>query len=94
MVNKTFFEMYLRCLTGAKPKDWVKWVTWVEYYYNTSWHFAIKTTLFEAVYGRSPPNLLSYVMGTARTPKVDESLCARDRILEHLELIWLLPKTG
>ena len=30
VVNKTL-EMYFRCLTGAKPKDWVRWVTWVEY---------------------------------------------------------------
>ena len=77
MVNKTL-EMYLRCLTGAKPKDKVRWVTWAEYRYITSWHFSIKTTLFEAVYRRPPPNLLSYVLGTAKSPEVDESLCAID----------------
>ena len=77
-------EMYLRCLTGPKPKDWVRWVSWAEYCYNTSWHSATQTTFFEAVYGRAPPNLLSYVPGIAQSLEVDESLHAWDRTLELL----------
>ena len=77
VVNRTL-EMYLRCLTRAKPKDWVRWIPWTEYCYNTSWHSATKTTPFEAVYGRPPPNLLSYVPGTAKLLEVEETLSARD----------------
>ena len=76
--------MYLRCLTGSTPKDWVRWVPWAEYCYNTSWHSATKITPFEAVYERPPLNLLSYVPGTARSLEVDEVLRARDRTLELL----------
>ena len=76
--------MYLRCLTGAKPKDWVLWILWAEYCYNTSWHSAFKTTPFQVVYGRPPPNLLSYVPGMANATEVDETLRARDHTLELL----------
>ncbi|EXB37930.1 hypothetical protein L484_008556 [Morus notabilis] len=71
--------MYLRWLTRAKPKDWVWWVPWAEYCYNTSWHSATKTTPFAAVYGRAPPTLLSYVAGTTDLIEVDETLRARDQ---------------
>ena len=81
VVNRTL-EMYLRCLTGAKPKDWVSWLPWAKYCYNTSWHSATKITPFEVVYGRPPPNLLSYVLGIAKLLKVEETLSARDCTLE------------
>ena len=77
-------KMYLRCLTRVKPKDWVPQVPWVEYCYNTSQHLATNITPFEAIYGIPPPNLLSYVPRTTRSPEVDKVLCARDRTLELL----------
>ena len=76
--------MYLRCLTGAKPNDWVCWVPRAEYCYNTSWHSTTKATPFEAVYGRPPPNLLRYVPGTTKSTEVDETLHAQDWTLELL----------
>ena len=77
-------EMYLKCLIRAKPKDWVHWVPWAEYCYNTSWHSATKTTPFEAVYGRPLPSLLSYVPGITKSIEVEETLRARDQTLELL----------
>ena len=71
-------EVYLRCLTGAKPKDWVRWVPWAEYCYNTSWHSATKITLFQTVYGRAPPNLLSHVPGTTKVAEMDKTFRTRD----------------
>jgi hypothetical protein len=64
VVNRTL-EMYPRCFTGDKPRDWVKWLSWVEYTYNTSCHSSMGKTPFEVVYGRSPPTLLTYILGTA-----------------------------
>lgn len=56
-VNKCL-ETYLRCFTRSKPKQWPKWLTWAEYWYNTNYHGAIQMTPFEALYGRDPPTLL------------------------------------
>jgi hypothetical protein len=79
-------EMYLRCFTGDKPKDWVKWLPWVEYTYNTSWHSSTEKTPFELVYGRLAPNLLSYVPGTARVESVEQMLRERDVVFRQVRI--------
>jgi hypothetical protein len=85
VVNRTM-EMYLRCVTGDKPKEWVKWLPWVEYMYNTSWHSSTGKTPFELVYGRPAPTLLSYIPGTARVESVGKELEDRDVILREVRL--------
>lgn len=35
VVNRVI-GMYLRCLSGDRPKDWLRWLPWVEFYYNSS----------------------------------------------------------
>uniref|UniRef100_A0A2N9EXV4 RNA-directed DNA polymerase n=1 Tax=Fagus sylvatica TaxID=28930 RepID=A0A2N9EXV4_FAGSY len=84
VVNRTL-EMYLRCFTNTKPNQWVKWLAWAEYCYNTGWHSAIRKTPFEAVYGREPPTLLTYVLGSARVASVEEELLQRDQVLKILK---------
>ena len=79
-VNKTI-AMYLRCLTGDRPRDWLDWLPWAEYCYNTSFHSALRTSPFTVVYGRSPPTLLPYQQGSARTDTVDTLLANRDAFL-------------
>ncbi|KAA8540964.1 hypothetical protein F0562_024898 [Nyssa sinensis] len=69
---------------GSQPKKWVEWIPWAEFSYNTSIHSATKITPFEAVYGKPPPILLTYVPGTARVQAVDEYLQDRDQILREL----------
>jgi hypothetical protein len=78
-VNKVL-AMYLRCVTGDCPRAWVDWLPWAEYCYNTSFHTALRTTLFQVVYGRPPPPLLPYKAGTASTEAVDD-LRQRDEFL-------------
>lgn len=84
MVNETL-EMYLHCFASAKPKQWVKWLSWEEFCYNTSWHSTIKQTPFEVVYGREPPSFLAYIPGTAKVAAVEEELIRRDQVLEDLK---------
>jgi transposase InsO family protein len=50
-------ENYLRCMAFQRPKKWAKWVPMAEWWYNTNFHTAIKTTPFEALYGYTPPQL-------------------------------------
>ena len=71
VVNQTL-EMYLRCFTSSRPKEWARWILWAQFCYNSSGHSSTKKTPFEVVYGRKPLTLLSYVAGTAKTEAVDK----------------------
>ncbi|WVZ24525.1 hypothetical protein V8G54_003069 [Vigna mungo] len=53
-------EMYLRCYTYASPKEWVKFLPWAEFWYNTAYHHSSGMTPFKVVYGREPPQLIQY----------------------------------
>jgi hypothetical protein len=44
-VNKAI-AMYLRCITGDRPRDWLDWLPWAEFCYNSSFHTALRTTPF------------------------------------------------
>ncbi|XP_068636041.1 uncharacterized protein [Aristolochia californica] len=77
VVNRTL-AMYLRCFLGDTPQQWVRWLAWAEYCYNTSYHTALGTTPFQVVYGREPPRLLSYEPGSSRIAALDQALADRD----------------
>jgi hypothetical protein len=83
IVNKTI-AMYLRCITGDRPRAWLDWLPWAEYCYNTSYHSALKATPFEVVFGRSPPALLPYTEGSAAIETVDNMLRDRDAFLQDV----------
>src|SRR4051812_2681644 len=69
VVNKVI-AMYLRRVTGDRPRDWVDWLAWTEHYYNTSYHSALHPTPFEVVYVCPPPAMLPYEPGTTRSETV------------------------
>jgi hypothetical protein len=73
--------MYLRCLSGDKAKDWVRWLPWAKYYYNTSHHTSLRTTTFNLEYGRDPPALRSFDTRTTKVPTIDDLLTQRDYFL-------------
>jgi hypothetical protein len=50
-------ETYLKCMVFENPKKWVRWLPMAEWWYNITYHFAIHTTPFEALYGYAPPHL-------------------------------------
>ncbi|KAJ1254899.1 hypothetical protein BS78_K310000 [Paspalum vaginatum] len=76
--------MYLRCITGDRPRAWVDWLSWAEYCYNTSYHSALRTTPFKVVYGRDPLALVPYQQGTASCQPIDEMLWERDIFLSEV----------
>jgi transposase InsO family protein len=55
-VNKVI-TMYLCCLVGDRPRQWLKWLPWAEYCYNTAFQSSIRTSPFKGVYGRDPPSI-------------------------------------
>ncbi|KAM1036280.1 hypothetical protein ACFX2A_040313 [Malus domestica] len=71
-------ETYLRCFVGNKPKNWVKWLPWAEWNYNTSYHTSSKFTPFELVYGYPPLHVTSYELSTAKMDSVEQELIERD----------------
>ena len=52
--------------------------------YNMSFNNAFRATPFEVVYGRPPPSILPYTLGTARTEAADALLRSRDDILAEV----------
>ncbi|KAK1661786.1 hypothetical protein QYE76_049945 [Lolium multiflorum] len=83
VVNKVI-AMYLRCVTGDRPRAWVDWLSWAEYCYNTSFHSALRATPFEVVYGRPAPPIIPVDSATARTEIAGELIRARDEVLAEV----------
>jgi hypothetical protein len=83
-VNMTI-NMYLRCMTGDRPSVWLEWLPWAEFCYNSSYHSALKATPFQVIYGRSPPPIPPYQIGTAKTETVDTMLSERDEFLIEVQ---------
>ena len=73
--------MYLRCITGDRPRAWLDWLPWAEYCYNTAFQSSLHTTPFQVVYGRPPPALLQYTANSAQTSTVDSLLQDRDAFI-------------
>ena len=83
-------ETFLLCFCGEKPKEWVKWIPWAEYWYNTTYQRALGVTPFQVVYGRLPPPLIYYGERDTTNSMLDEQLKERDVVLgalrEHLRV--------
>lgn len=47
-------ETYLRCFISSCPSRWSKWLPLAEFWYNTTYHSAIKMSPFMALYGHPP----------------------------------------
>ena len=84
VVNRCL-ETYLRCMTGERPKEWSKWLSLAEYWYNTNFHTSIQTTPYEVVYGQPPPSPIAYVQGQSHVDAVDRSLSAREAAVRLLK---------
>jgi len=85
VVNK-IIAMYLRCLTRDRPRQWVKWLPWAEYVYNTSFQSAVRETPFKIVYGRDPPCIRSYEPGELRVAAVAQNMAEHQEFLDDVRL--------
>ncbi|KAA0059954.1 retrotransposon polyprotein [Cucumis melo var. makuwa] len=89
VVNRSV-EAYLRCFCGERPKEWIKWIHWVEYWYNTTYQRSLGVSLFQAVYGSTPPPLVFYGDHSTTNSTLDDQLKQRDIALgalkEHLRV--------
>jgi hypothetical protein len=83
-VNKCL-ETYLRCFSSERKNQWAQWLPLAEWWYNTSYHTATHMSPFEAVYGKKPPSVLSYLPGVSKVQTVDQLLIVREDILHTLK---------
>ena len=47
-------EIYLRCSVGDSPKTWKSWLAHAEFWYNSTYHYALVCSPFTALYGHEP----------------------------------------
>ncbi|KAL0556564.1 hypothetical protein IC582_005078 [Cucumis melo] len=89
VVNRSV-EAYLRCFCGERPKEWIKWIHWAEYWYNTTYQRSLGVSPFQAVYGKTPPPLVFYGDLSTTNSTLDDQLKQRDIALgalkEHLRV--------
>nr|GEV52574.1 retrotransposable element Tf2 [Tanacetum cinerariifolium] len=83
VVNRSL-ECYLRCMCGEKPKEWSKWLSLAEWWYNTNYHTTLNTTPYEVLYGQKPPIHIPYVSGESRVDTLDKTLIAREEVIQAL----------
>lgn len=50
-------ETFLRYFANAAPSKWFDWLHLAEYWYNTTWHSALKQSPFYVLYGHTPRQL-------------------------------------
>ncbi|CAM8891409.1 unnamed protein product [Rhodiola kirilowii] len=62
-----------------------KWLPLAEWWYNTTFHIAIRSTPYEIVYGQPPPIHLPYLPGESSCVIVDRSLQKREEIISMLK---------
>ncbi|KAI9195047.1 hypothetical protein LWI28_011135 [Acer negundo] len=84
VVNRTL-EQYPRCYCHEEQKRWKEYISWAEYWYNTSHLASINMSPFEVMYGRPPRMLSTYEKGTARNEEVERELIARDEVVAKLK---------
>ena len=84
VVNRCL-QTYLCCMTAERPQDWVHWLPMAEWWYNTSYHTAIRTTPYAVVYGQPPPTHLPYLPGVSKVEAVDRSLSTREAALQFVK---------
>lgn len=84
VVNRCI-EQFLRCFVHHHPNQWSSFIPWAEYWYNTTFHASTGTTPFQALYGRPPPPIPAYEVGSALNGELDEQLAERDELLLELK---------
>ena len=71
--------MYLRCLTGDRPRDGLRWLPWVEYIFNNAFQLSLRETPFRVMYA-----FQSYEHEATRVPAVARTLAERAEFLEDV----------
>lgn len=58
-------------MAGDLPHTWFRWLSLVEFWYNTSYHSSIHMSPFESLYRYLPPVHVSYFPNDSRIEVID-----------------------
>lgn len=78
-------ETYLRCMSTLEPKKWLSWLPLAEYWYNTTYHTALKMSPFQALYGFPPPLISELAIPGPEDLEAQEFLSAKQHMLDQLK---------
>ncbi|MCI12394.1 retrotransposon protein, partial [Trifolium medium] len=84
VVNKVL-QQYLRCFVHENPKQWGKFIHWAEWHYNTAIHTSTGVSPYQVVFGKPPPSLPAYILGSTHVEALDTALASREEILQQLK---------
>jgi len=78
-------EGFPRCTVHSCPKQWSKWLSVAEYWYNTTYHSALGRSPFEVLYGHSPRHLGISDMASCSVPELESWLTERDLLTQLIK---------
>lgn len=78
-------QQYLRAFVHNKPSDWGKYLSLVEWSYNTASHSATGLTPFEITFVKPPPSIPQYISGTSQLEAVDSLMSTREDLFSLLK---------
>jgi hypothetical protein len=92
-VYNRVLEQYLRSFVHHQPSQWSKFLSLAEWAYNTSVHSSTGFSPFQITYGREPPSIPHYIMGTSKVEAVDSMLSQRQTLILKLRQTILKSQT-
>ncbi|PNX92763.1 Ty3/gypsy retrotransposon protein [Trifolium pratense] len=84
-VLNRILEQYLRSFVHSKPTHWHQFLPLAEWSYNTTSHSATGRSPFEITFGKPPPSIPSYLLGSSNVEAVDTLLTTRQHTITLLQ---------
>jgi hypothetical protein len=78
-------EQYLRSFVHTKPNTWHQFLPLAEWSFNTAVHSATGVSPVEIIYGKAPPSIPNYLLGSSSVEAVDSLLSSRTQTLTTLQ---------
>jgi hypothetical protein len=78
-------ETFLRCFVHACPKQWFQWLHLAEFWYNSSWHSALGTSPFQALYGHSPRSFGISAADASKVTSLSDWLAERNMMQQLIK---------
>ena len=87
-------EQCLRAFMHRRPREWGKFLLWVEWSHNTSWNSVTDATPFEITFGCKPFNFPEYIAGSSTLDAVDDMLINREETVQAIRKKLLKAQEG